>query len=353
MANKKKRLVEQFDQIIENGDFEAFKGVFDKCEIDAKVPGGKTTLNAFSFKNLTPKHIQFLVDNGLEVNADCGFGYPAVYFHASNKENLKCLIENGADVDYVASAFRGNALTGACETLNSQAVENLLEAGASIDAKDVFGRPLLELTLESCDNIYIPQAVRILKMLLEAGCEKTEKATDLVRKIGERFEFYRDSISEELVNSLSVALDELYRLFDVTPVPGKKIYDGKSPISVNSTKWQEQYNELWQMLVPGNGKAKTVQGEMIRIVGRVTHEILDNGSMNWGPDFKLMLKTYSDFLSMNESMEQELLEEATGLSKSISANSDKAVLYRLTELTVKWVLSYPNPLPLGKVEYIH
>ena len=33
MANKKKRLVEQFDQIIENGDFEAFKGVFDKCEI--------------------------------------------------------------------------------------------------------------------------------------------------------------------------------------------------------------------------------------------------------------------------------------------------------------------------------
>jgi len=353
MANKKKRLVEQFDLIIESGDFEAFKGVFDKCEIDAKVPGGKTTLNAFSFKNLTPKHIQFLVDNGLEVNADCGYGYPAVYFHASNEENLKCLIENGADVDYIASNIRGNALTGVCQTLNTQAVENLLEAGASIDVKDIFGRPLLELTLESCDNIYIPKAVRISRMLLEAGCEKTEKAKELVRKIGERFEFYRDSISEEVVDSLSDELDELYRLFDVTPIPGKKIHDGKSQIRVNSTRWQEQYNELWQMLVPGNGKAKTVQGEMIRIVGRVTHEILDNGSMNWGPDFKLMLKTYSDFLSMNESMEHKLLEEATRLSKSISANSDKVVLYRLTELTVKWVLSYPNPIPLGKVLYVH
>ena len=353
MAKKKKRLVEQFGQIVENGDFEEFKVVFDKCEIDAKVPGGKTTCNAFSFKNLTPKHIQFLVDNGLEVNADCGFGYPAVYFHASNKENLMCLIENGADIDYVASDIRGNSLTGACEMLDTQAVENLLEAGALVEAKDVFGRSLLELTLESSDNFYIPKVVRISKMLLEAGCEKTEKAKELVRKIGERFEFYRDGISEELVNSLSEELDELYRLFDVTPVPGKKIYDGKSPISVNSTSWQDQYNELWQMLVPGSGKAKTVQGEMIRIVGRVTHEILDNGSMNWGPDFKLMLKTYSDFLSMNESTEQELLEEAAGLSGSISANSDKAVLYRLTELTVKWILSNPDPIPLGKVDYVH
>ena len=121
MAQKKKRLVENFDLIIKSGDFGAFKNVFEKCEIDAKVPGGKTTLNAFSFKNLTPKHIQFLIDNGLEANADCGYGYPAVYFHASNKENLKCLIENGADVNYVASNIRGTALTGACDTLDADA----------------------------------------------------------------------------------------------------------------------------------------------------------------------------------------------------------------------------------------
>ena len=353
MAQKKKRLVEHFDLIIESGDFEAFKSVFEKCEIDAKVPGGKTTRNAFSFKNLTPKHIQFLIDNGLEVNADCGYGYPAVYFHASNKENLKCLIENGADVNYAASNYRGNALTGACDTLNAEAVANLLEAGASVNVTDVFGRSLLDLTLQSCDNIYIPNAVRISEMLMAAGCEKTEKTDELVKNIGERFEFFRDSMSDELVDSLSEALDELYRLFGVTPVPRKKTYDGKSPISVSSAKWQEQYNELWQMLVPGSGKAKTVQGEMIRIVGRVTHEILDNGSMNWGSDFKLMLKSYSDFLKMNESLEPELVEEADKISRRISANSDKTDLYRLSELTVKWVLANPDPIPLGNVEYIH
>ena len=351
MAQKKKRLVEHFDLIIESGDFEAFKSVFDKCEIEATIPGGKTTQNAFSFKNLTPKHIQFLIDNGLEVNADCGYGYPAVYFHASNKENLKCLIENGADINYVASDFRGSALMGACEILDAEAVANLLEAGASVNVKDVFGRSLLELTLQSCDNIYIPKAVRISKMLLEAGCEKDETTKDLVKKIGKRFEFFRDSMSEEFAVSLSEALDELYKLFGVPPVPRKKTYDGKSPISVSSTNWQDQYNELWQMLVPGSGKAKTVQGEMIRIVGRVTHEILDNGSINWGTDFKLMLKTYSGFLRLNKSLEPDLVEEADKISKGIYANSDKASLYRLSELTVKWVLANPDSIPLGKVEY--
>ena len=80
MSRKKKRLIEHFDLVIESGNFESFKNVFEKCEIDAKIPGGKTTRNAFSFKCLTPEHIQFLVDNGLEVNADCGNGLPAVAF---------------------------------------------------------------------------------------------------------------------------------------------------------------------------------------------------------------------------------------------------------------------------------
>jgi len=47
------------------------------------------------------------------------------------------------------------------------------------------------------------------------------------------------------------------------------------------------------------------------------------------------------------------MEEADKITEKIYANSDKAALYRLTELTVKWVLANPDPIPLGKVEYIH
>ena len=53
------------------------------------------------------------------------------------------------------------------------------------------------------------------------------------------------------------------------------MHDAKSQISVKGEKWQDQYNELWNMLVPGNGKANTIQGEMIRIVGkRLTVEMI-------------------------------------------------------------------------------
>ena len=244
-------------------------------------------------------------------------------------------------------------LKKACVTKDAEAVRNLLESGAPVNAKDTSGMSLLDITLKYCDNIYIPQTVSISKMLLEAGCAKSEKTDSFVKTIGERFEFYRDNISKDIVDRLSSALDELYVLFNVAPVPRRVVYDGTSPITVKTSIWQDQFEELWDKLVPGSGKAQTVQGEMIRIVGRVTNEILDNGSINWGADHKLMLDTYSKFLDMNKGLEQSLVDEAGRISKSISSKSDKTTLYRLAEITVKWVLANPNPLPLGKVDYYH
>ena len=348
---KRKKLVENFQEIIDSGDFEAFKSVFEKCEITA-TNKGKTTCNAFSYQNLTPKHIQFLVDNGLEVNGDCGFGMPPVAFHADNKENLKCLLDNGADVNYVAVFYRGTALAHACSTINTEAVSNLLEAGASIDVPgDVTGKTLLDVTLAHCDNIYIPRAVSIAKMLLDAGASETENTKGYVQKIGERFEFFRENISKDIVDELSMALEELYELFQVPAVPRRIQHDGITRIAVKGTRWQEQYDELWNMLVPGSGKAKTMQGEMIRIVGRVTHEVLDNGGINWDDDFREMLSTLQEFLKQNRSLETALVDEAVGIAKQVTASTDKKALYRLTEITVKWVLANSEPIPPGEVKY--
>ena len=349
---KKKKLVDNFQEIIDSGDFELFKSVFDKCEITA-TSRGKSTCNAFSYRNLKPYHIQFLIDNGLEVNADCGFGYPAVAFLADNKDNLKCLLQNGADIDYIAVSYRGNALTKACSSLNSEAVKNLLDENSSIDVTgDIDEKTLLELTLSCCDNIYIPQALDISEMLLKAGAKITDKATEYVRKIGERFEFFRDNISEDIVDELSTALDDLYRLFDVEPVARREMHDLKSMITVKSDVWYEQYNELWNMLVPGNGKAQTVQGEMIRIVGRVTHEILDNGGINWDDDYKMMLHALRGFLNLNKEAETELIKEANDIITHITASADKKTLYRLTEIIVKWILTNAEPILLNEVDYI-
>lgn len=349
---KKKKLVENFQEIINSGDFEAFKSVFDKCEITA-TGKGKTTCNAFSYRNLTPEHIQFLIDNGLEVNGDCGFGYPPVAFHAANKDNLRCLLKNGADINYIAVWYRGSALTRACSTIDAIAVRNLLEENASIDvAGDIDGKTLLDSTLAHCDNIYIPDALDISRMLLNAGAIMTDKTIGYVQEIGKRFEFHRDNISRDIVDELSSALEELYELFGVTPIARRVMHDAKSSISVKAEKWQDQYNELWNMLVPGSGKAQTIQGEMIRIIGRITHEILDNGGINWDDDYREMLHTLSDFLNLNKELKIELIEEASIITKNITSSTDKKTLYRLTEIIVQWVLANSEPIPLDEVNYI-
>lgn len=349
---KKKKLVENFQEIIDSGDIEAFKSVFDKCEITA-TGKGKTTCNAFSYRNLTPEHIQFLIDNGLAINGDCGFGYPPVAFQAANKDNLRCLLKNGADINYVAVFYRGSALTKACSTLNAEAVRNLLEENASIDVSgDIDGKTLLDSTLAHCDNVYIPQALDISRMLLNAGAIVTDNTIGYVQKIGERFEFFRDNISKDIVDELSGALEELYELFGVTPVARRVMHDAKSQISVKGEKWQDQYNELWNMLVPGNGKANTIQGEMIRIIGRITHEILDNGGINWDDDYKEMMHALNGFINLNKGLEMELIDEAGNIIKDIAIFTDKKTLYRLTEIIVQWVLANPEPIPLNEVNYI-
>lgn len=351
MAKKRKTLVDNFQQIIDSGDIEAFKAVFDKCEITA-CGRGASKCNALSFKGLTPVHIQFLIDNGININADCGFGQPAVAFQAYSMDNLRCLVENGADINLFAWEFGHNALGSAVLRHDVQAVHNLLACGASADIRNgLHERTFLEETLATCGNADIISTLSIANALLEAGAVVTPRVKEYVQKIGERFEFYRADFNKDFVEDYSNALSELYRLFDVPPVPQRVVYDGKSLITVKSKTWQEQHDELWNMLVPGSGHASTVQGELIRIAGKVTREILDNGAINWDSDYKKLPLAMVDYFKMADGLDSKLTDEACCLAKSVSANSDKKMLYRLTELTVEWVLANPKPIELTEVDY--
>lgn len=45
-------------------------------------------------------------------------------------------------------------------------------------------------------------------------------------------------------------------------------------------KYQEEYDRLYQELVPDQGPAETVKGELIRSVSRLYHEAYNNGNIN-------------------------------------------------------------------------
>lgn len=351
MPKKRKTLTDNVQEIIDSGDFEAFKAIFDKCEISA-TNRGKTTQNIFSYQGLTPKHITFLIENGIDVNADAGWGLSPVAHQSSSLENLQCLIAHGADIDFAVNSVNGNALFHAARHQRNLAVRNLLQCGASPDVNGgYYGNSALDEALSRCGNIDIVNMLDVARQLLHAGVQKTDKSLEYVRKIGEQFEFYRADFNVDYVDEFSDALQELYQLFDVAPVPRRVVHDGTVKIVVTSKTWQEQHTELWDMLVPGKGAASTVQGELIRITGRLTNEILDNGGINWDSEYRKMAKALVAYFHVADGMDRVLVEEACSLAKMISSRSDKGMLYRLTELAVKWVIANPDPITLSNVTY--
>jgi hypothetical protein len=50
-------------------------------------------------------------------------------------------------------------------------------------------------------------------------------------------------------------------------------------------RYGTQFGQLWSELVPDTGDAETIQGEAVRIIGRLASEYYRNGNMNWDEDF--------------------------------------------------------------------
>ena len=102
-----------------------------------------------------------------------------------------------------------------------------------------------------------------------------------------------DHLSQSRVDEASAALSELCALFGVeqreaqrAPVVGEQLELDPSVPALR------QYGELWDLLVPDSGQCRTLQGEVIRIAGRVGHEVYDNGGINWDRSFGALLDQY-------------------------------------------------------------
>jgi hypothetical protein len=52
--------------------------------------------------------------------------------------------------------------------------------------------------------------------------------------------------------------------------------------------WAQAYRRLWNELVPQRGQAETVQGELLRCIGKITDEAYRNGNENWDEQFEKM-----------------------------------------------------------------
>ena len=154
-------------------------------------------------------------------------------------------------------------------------------------------------------------------------------------------------------------MNRFYAIFDVTPAKPVLKHDGKSPIEVDrNLSVVEQHSALWEYLVPASGKCSTVQGEVIRITGRVDGEANNNGGANWDAEYRKMLDALEQFFLQGNALGEYDLNEAR--DAIIEINHFKAApgcygcqkqIDYLIELAVKWIWQNPEPIKLGKVAY--
>lgn len=346
MAKKRITLPSNIYEIIERNQLDEWKAVFEQCDINAYQRGSSKT-PALCLLGISTEFIEWLLNNGADIEASDYYGETALlsHVHSYAVDTVEMLLKHGANIH--VRDCRGNTVLH--KAIHAEMVTLLLAHGADPKAEDGRGDiPLLSM-LRNCRNGDIAKVADIAEIYLQQDIEINEEMQDFVTQIGESFEFYRHKFNPEYLAETEQGLQKLYTLFNVTPVTPHHQFDGVSAISVQSSDWQAQFNELWQLLVPSVGAANTVQGEVIRICGKITREIVQNGAVNWSRNYKKLPQALPDYLNMGNMIAEQ--NEIISLAKSIHANSDEDDLYRLNELAVKWVLHNPQPIALNNVSY--
>jgi hypothetical protein len=257
-------------------------------------------------------------------------------------------LELGADVNH-GEGDRGTPLHAGAGSCNAVTAALLLQHGARVDALNRERQTPLAYALQRCSNAQIVGMAALAEVLLAAGARQAPEMKAFVARIGSDFEFHRAGFNPATVEATSAGLDKLYILFDAPPVPRRLLHDGRSPIVVRSGRWEDQHQELWQLLVPSSGAAVTVQGEVVRIAGRICDELERNGGINWDLAYRRMADAFLAHVASGVSLAEPLLTETRELVAQLKRKHGDA--RRLCELAVHWVAQNPTPLRLSRPDY--
>ena len=348
MAKKKKTLPANFKELLEAKDLDALKAVFNECELNAynrysfKTP-------ALSFYKIPLELMDWLIAQGADINVKDEYERTPLHYHAqvNNVEKVALLLEKGADIESKA-AYDETPLFGA--GYHPEVTALLIAKGADVKAKNDMKRTPMEAMLHTVQSIDISKAAKTAELYLKAGLKPTKFAKEQITRIGEDFEFHREKFNPEYLEETDAGLQQLYKLFNVPPVPRRIQHDGQSSIILTGDTWEKRYMQAWDSLVPSNGSAATVQGEVVRIAGRINLELLRNAMGNWDKEYRKMLTAISSYLQQGNPLSESELAEVTDIQKHI-LEDDGTGTQRLCELATAWVVQNPQPIALGKVNY--
>lgn len=115
--------------------------------------------------------------------------------------------------------------------------------------------------------------------------------------------------------------------------------------------WKKEHTRLWSELVPPQGQAETLQGELIRIAGKLTDQAFRNGNMNWDADHERMWRFIGAqisgdriFSASERTQIQEKIEEIIRDQECPNLDGDRSPYYFVSEKVVDWCMAHPTPI---------
>lgn len=110
-----------------------------------------------------------------------------------------------------------------------------------------------------------------------------------------------------------------------------------------------RFTRRWDWLVPSSGAAATVQGEVVRIAGRIAREIDGNGGVAWDAHFRMMSDAWLAHVGTGAPLPLDALAEAGQVVAD--AKGRRGGVERLRALAVAWVVLNPQRVELPPPAY--
>ena len=109
---------------------------------------------------------------------------------------------------------------------------------------------------------------------------------------------------------------------------------------------------LWNNFVPAEGQAETLQGELIRALEKLEHEITGNGKINWNEQHVRLAESLKHSL-VNSGIfptlvQNEINADVNRLTDDATIYTDDDVYNRLTSRIGEWY--WRNKKPIKKVK---
>lgn len=316
-------------------DIEKCKEMLEPCDPNARDRGGykETALH----KMLPLEIVEWLVACGADVNIVAHAGHTALFSAVSgincNYDIVRLLLEHGANPCHHSENWDGQ---------KTPLLKMLSRGGEAWEHSKADIAELLISVQKRQDGI---------------PSNEWTKAQEYISDMGHEFELRKSDMNEEYRNKVEMVMKRYYAIFDVTPAKPVIKHDGKSLIEVDkSISIGEQHRALWEFLVPSSGRCVTMQGEVIRITGRIDDESNRNGGANWDTEYRKMLEALTKYFLQGNALDKDEIEDINNAINEINNHKAACIICqkaidKLMELAVKWVIQNPEPVPLGNIDY--